>query len=606
MSAPVRPSFWEELRRRRVVRAITVYALVAWVAVQVADVFFPALRMPDWTVTLVAVLALVGFPITVALAWVFDRTPEGLLRTEPAEGVASGAPAPAEGQGVAGGRLDGRLVSALALGVLLGVVVVGTGTWLAGELSGGRTGPSGPGVPVVAVLPFETVGEASTTFTEGIHGDVLTRLSGVEGVDVISRGSVLRYRESLGRPVGEIAEELGVGWVLRGEVQRVGEQVQVHARLVDAHRDRQVWAEAFRRDLTAANLFDIQQEITHQIAAALERRLRAGPDAPSERPTTEDLEAYRLYVQGRGLLGSREEDPMRRAVSFFRRAVERDPEYAEAWAGLADALIYLETFGYETPEEVIPPRRAAERALALDPELAEGHFALANLAHARRDNPEAIRRSERAIELRPSYSDAYNLLSWIHKQHGRVEPAVETAERAVELDPLGSAPLSNLSLAHLARGDAAGAVHHARRVRELHPDFSTGAFLEGLALYHQGRFAEARPRLHGVDVAWAPAAAAATRALADLALGDTAAARATLSEIDGAAHPFSHALVRSALGDTAGAMEAIAAIERWEYWPTFALRYFFPEILGPLRGDPRYAALLERVDRGWSEGGAGP
>jgi TolB-like protein/Tfp pilus assembly protein PilF len=448
------------------------------------------------------------------------------------------------------------------------------------------------------VLPFEALGGADTTFTKGIHWEVLTRLSGVSGLDVIARSSVARYADPT-RPLSEVAGELGAGWVLRGEVQQVAGRVQVHARLLDAGRGRQVWAEAFLRELTAANLFEIQREITRQIVSALETRLASDAPPDARRGSTDDLEAWRLYWQGRGLLVPRTEPSMRRAAEYFREALALDPEFAPAWAGLADALIYLDTFGFDLPAGSGEPRVAAERALQLDPDLAEGHFALANLAHASRNNREATRRAERAIELRPSFSDAFNMLSWIHKQHGRPEAGLVAAERAVDLDPMGSAPLSNLALAHLALNDPAAAGREARKIRDLHPDFSTGTLLEALAAYHQGRFRDAAALLEGLYVAWAPDASRATLGVAQVALGDSAAARETLGTIDRETYPFSAALVRVALGETGPAIDAIDRIETWEYWPTFAVRYFFPAVLRPLREDPRFERILEGVDASW-------
>ena len=227
MAQRKRSSFWSELRRRHVVRALSFYAVAAWVVVQVADVFFPALLLPDWSVTVVAVMAIAGFPLTAVVAWLYDWKAGGLSRTDPQD---------------AGSPEDAAEDSARAR-----------------DGSGDR--------PVVAVLPFETVGDANPTLTEGLHGDVLTGLSAVEGLDVISRSSVLRYGDP-DTPVAEIRDALGAGWMLRGEVQQVGDEVRVHARLVDIHRDRQVWANAFQRELTASGLFAIQDEITGRIVRA--------------------------------------------------------------------------------------------------------------------------------------------------------------------------------------------------------------------------------------------------------------------------------------------------------------------------------------------------
>lgn len=594
MPPSFRATFWEELRRRRVVRAVSVYAVVAWVAVQVADIFFPALHLPDWTVTAVAVLALIGFPVTVAVSWIYERTSEGVRKTGSA-GVGVG---PGEADGSAGVEHGTRFFAALGLGAGLGMIVVGTVFWLAGGVPWAQGADEELENRAIAVLPFEALGTANPAFIKGIHWDVLTRLSGTSGLDVISGSAVSRYAGT-DRAIGDIAAELGVGWVLRGEVQQVGDRVQVHARLLDARRERQEWADSWLEELTAVNLFEIQRQITHQIVLALEDQLVPGGSRAAGVSTTDDLEAWRLYVQGRDLLVPRTETSMLRAADYFSEALEADPGYAPAWAGLADALIYLDTFGFELPPGSVEPRAAAERALELDPELAEAHFALANLAHANRNNREAIRRAERAIALRPSYSDAYNLLSWTHKQHGRPQAALENAERAVDLDPTGSAPLSNLVLSHLALGSPAPAAREARRIRDFHPDFSTARFLEALAIYHQGRYREALPLLQDVSVAWTLDGPAATLAVTRVALGDTTGARAALAGIDPDVHPFSVALFRAALGETEAAIEAMAAIDRWDYWATFAIRYFFPDVLRPLRQDPRYGEILTRVDESW-------
>ncbi|MDX1624707.1 MAG: adenylate/guanylate cyclase domain-containing protein, partial [Gemmatimonadota bacterium] len=476
--------------------------------------------------------------------------------------------------------------SALVVAIILGWFALG------GEGTPEATASS------IAVLPFETVGEANPTFASGIHGDVLTHLSSISGLDVISRASVMRYRGQ-GKRSPEIARELGTAWLLQGEVQQVGEQVRVNARLVDAREDRQVWAEGFRRELTTENLFDIQQEITLQIAAALETRLTPGERRAVEREPTDDLEAYRLYAQGRELLDPRTEESMRRAVGYFERAIDRDPDYAAAWAGLAEALALLESYAYPTPEGSIEPERAALRALELEPDLSRGHVALAILAHLDRDNAAAIERLQRAVELRPSYAQAHNLLSWMYLVSGRAEAAYESAKRAVELDPLGPEPLSNLAFSHLVNGRPEEAIGEARRLQDLAPEYTTGPFYEALALYHLGEFSEARPLLEDLPVAWAGAGSPATLALVQIRLGDAAAARETLAGIDASAHPFSAVLVRAALGEVELDIEDLERIDSWEYWPTLAVRYFFPEELGALRADPDYEDLLREVDRSW-------
>ncbi|MBW3660179.1 MAG: tetratricopeptide repeat protein [Gemmatimonadetes bacterium] len=490
-------------------------------------------------------------------------------------------------------RLGSRRVGGVAAIVL---VALGMGGWylLAGERAE-ATDRS------IAVLPFETIGEsADPTFTEGIHGDVLTRLSGLSGLDVISRTSVMRYRDREKSPP-EIAEELGVAWVLQGEVQQVGDRVQVNARLVDAREDRQVWAENYGRELTAANVFEIQRQITLQIVGALETRLTREEEAAIASEPTGDLEAYRLYVHGRGLLDQRTEASMRLALEYFQRAVARDSSYALAWAGFADALGLLKSYGHPLPDDAPAPRRAARRALELNPELAEAHASLGViLVDLERNGPAAIRELMRAVELRPSYADAHNWLSWVYQLLGRPVEALESARRAVELNPLGPEPLSNLSLSYMENGAWREGLDEARRTREIQSDFTTGPFYEALALYHMERFREAESALRGLSVPWAGSGTHDLRTSIQVASGEIARVRERLARLEAEAeNPFSAGLVHAALGEEDEAFEAFLRVERWDHWPTLALRYFFPDILDPLREDPRYNELLEALNRDW-------
>jgi serine/threonine-protein kinase len=487
-----------------------------------------------------------------------------------------------------------RLGIGLAVSIGLLAAVVG-GWFLAG--AGGGTGVNDLSI---AVLPFETLGqEQATAFTDGVHADVLTRLSSVSDLSVTSRTSVMRYRTSE-QALPTIARELGVTWVLRGEVQETGNEVQVSARLVNARTDRQVWAQSYRRELTAANLFEMQSEITAQIARALETQLSPEEEQQVARTPTQNLDAYRLYVQGRGLLDQRTEDGMWRAGGYFRQAIDRDSSYAVAWAGLANALWLFEDYGYAEPGSLLPQAgEAARRALALDPDLAEAHAALGMLHYRNREGSDAIRELQLAVDLRASYADAYSWLRWVHSLVGHPNEALEMANRGVELDPLSPENLNGLSMAYLIHGDGERAVEEARRSREIQPDFATTHFYEAVALYHLGRMAEAKSILQDLAVPWAGSGPLSTMALAHVATGDTAHARELLDQLSEVDQPFDTGLVLAALGEEQLAFEAFQEVDRWEAWPTLAARYLYPEILGPLREDPRYELLLRNVDRSW-------
>jgi TolB-like protein/Flp pilus assembly protein TadD/tRNA A-37 threonylcarbamoyl transferase component Bud32 len=458
----------------------------------------------------------------------------------------------------------------------------------------------------IAVLPFETLGQQEVTaFTDGVHGDVLTRLSSVSGLSVISRASVMRYRNP-DTPPATIAQELGVTWILNGEVQEFANEVQVSARLVNARTDRQVWAQSYRRELTAANLFQIQGEITAEIARALETRLSPEEEQQVTRTPTQNLDAYRLYVHASGLLDQRTEAAMRQAVEYFGQAIARDSSYALSWAGLADALELLEDYGYAELGSLLPQAGdAARRAVYLDPDLAEAHTSLGMLHYHRRQSADAIRELKLAVELRASYAEAHNWLSWVQHLVGHPNDALKSATRAVELNPFSAEAVSNLSLSYLINGDEELALQEARRTQLNRGMFETGHFYEAVIFYHQGRPAEAKSILHDLTVPWAASGPVAILALAHVATGDTTRARELLDRLGEVDEPFNVGLVHAALGEAEVAFEAFQKVVRWGSWPTLAVRYLFPDVLGPLREDPRYMQLLDNLAHSWeSTGGA--
>jgi TolB-like protein/Flp pilus assembly protein TadD len=455
------------------------------------------------------------------------------------------------------------------------------------------------------VLPFETLGAREpTAFTDGIHGDLLTRLSSVEGLQVISRTSVRAYRDTDGA-LHRIARELGVEWVVEGEVQEVEDQVRVNARLVNARTDRQVWARDYRRVLTAETLFQIQSEIAEAISRSLETELTSAEKERVERRPTENLDAYRLYAQGRGHLDQRTEDGIRRAFACFRRAIAEDPDYALAWAGLTDALSLFEFYGFALPDDAPAPMEAARRAVDLGPNLGEAHAALGILHAIRHEGISALHHLKRAAALAPSYAESHVWLGWLHLYLGRPETGLPSAERAVDLDPLAPAYRVYLAENYLANGRADAALREARRAREIQPEYGLAHYMEGVVLHHRGRLDDATAALQRCLSRVPPrgtpthaevrAALAVTRA----AGGDRETARERGEQIGRAEAPFSRGLVHAALGAPERAFACFEEIRDWGSFTTEHARYFFPDALGPLREDPRYDELLRTVNEYW-------
>lgn len=442
MNPPTLPpsSFVGELKRRRVPRVALVYLAASFATIEASDVVFPRLGLPDWTVTLVLVLALVGFPVAIGLAWAFDFSGGAVERT------------PKVGDGVGGGTsswIGGRTV---AVTVALAILGMGLGAgWLIRPLGLRSGGSGGSTAHKIAVLPLQNANIAdpeNAALALGIHDDLLTRLSRVAAFRVISRTSVMEYATT-DRTVPEIASELGADVVLEGSVQRAGSAVRINMQLIDGRTDEHLWAETFTRPYSLDELFAIQTEIADQVARALETTLTPEEvSAIAERPTS-DTTAYRLWSEARQLSwsGDPAEEELRGAIVRLERAVELDPGYAQAWAALAIEHATMRWFFFDrSPGRVEMSLRAAERAGSLAPGLAESHVAMGDYYyHGRLDYPPAVDAYERALQIDPSSASALSGLAAVRRRQGRMVEAYELFERELQLDPRNPVTMSLLA-----------------------------------------------------------------------------------------------------------------------------------------------------------------
>ena len=306
---------------------------------------------------------------------------------------------------------------------------------------------------------------------------------------------------------------------------------------------------------------------------------------------TEDLDSYTLYVQGRTFLDTRTEHGMEQALVFFREAVEQDGDYALAWVGLADALALLHDFGYRAAEDVLPEaERAIERALALNPDLAEAHASRGLLHSTRREGPEALRALQQAVALRPGYAEAHNWLSWNYQVLGFASEALASAEKAVSLNPFSLEAQANLTGSLIANGQYEAALRQARHQDALPLPF-TENFNKGVALYHLGEFREAIATLEPMQLTWADGGVKTVRALAHIALNEQQKAEALLDELHEFGDRFSAGLVLAALGDREAAFAEFEHIEQWHYWSALALNHYHP-MIEPIRSDPRFESMM--------------
>jgi len=425
--APGLRGWFQELRRRKVFRVAVVYLVAAWLAIQVADAVFEPVGLPAWSLKLVIVLAALGFPVACALAWAFDVTPRGIERT-------SGLPV---------GRGDTE--SSGAGETLTGPMAT---TEVAAEPGRTRSSQSRPtqampatGSPAaapkasVAILAFADLspGHDHDYFCDGIAEEIINALCCVRGLRVASRTSSFQYK---GRAVDvrEIAQALGVGAVVEGSVRKAGDRVRITAQLVNAADGYHLWSETFDRGLE--DVFATQTEIAQKLVRALRLSLTAQENALLERGGTRNAAAYDLYLRGQALVREGGDTSLPQAAAIFERAVEADPQFAQAHAGLANALAYAAVWGLDVDAARIEQAMAASRrALELEPRLPEAYLAKGNLLFVQRKATEAFEAFEEAIRLNPASYDANYFYARDLFSAGRAEQALPYYRAAERLSP---------------------------------------------------------------------------------------------------------------------------------------------------------------------------
>jgi class 3 adenylate cyclase/TolB-like protein/tetratricopeptide (TPR) repeat protein len=461
----------------------------------------------------------------------------------------------------------------------------------------------------LAILPFDVLGSGDDPvfLAAGIHNDLLTELTKNPSLTVISRTSVMGYKQS-DKPIPRIAHELNVGWIVEGAVQSVGNRVRLTVQLIDGTTDVHRWADYFDRELTTESLFEIQTELTEQISASLHAEFAQAGSKETAGPATNSMEAYRLVTEGRMQFDRKTEAGLAKARELFQRAVDLDPDYAPAWVGLTDSLAMTADYGYGDRESLLESAHAAvEKALELMPDSAEAHSSLGLIAEGEHDAPTALREYEKAMQLGPSYADPHSWHGWVCLVVGRAETALVSVSRAVELNPLSAEAVSNLALCHLALRDPESAIAEARRAGELSPGFTTAAYYEALAQYDMGAFHEAVSTLTPLSVvvagelavSWASMMPDAALALAHVRAGNHDAAREVLGTIDAEAYPFEAAVVHAAMGDLELAFHHFAQAEHAPYGPALAFHHHFRDVWRDLSQDPRYREIVDLVYRSW-------
>jgi len=452
-------SFYTELKRRGVLQAGIAYTVLMWLLIQVADILLSAFDAPPIAMQGLIVLSLAGFPLTLILAWVFDLTPQGIQKT-----------------------LD-KFFWQTSLDI------------------------DGNAEITLAVLPFENMSgdKINQPFTAGIHDDLLTQLSGIRAFKTISRTSVLQYQDSL-LAIPDIAEKLGATTILEGSVQRSDKRIRINAQLIEATTDTHQWAETYDRQLTAANIFSIQSEISRSIAKALEMTLSPTEQASLDQVPTMSLAAYDAYTEARSKADSTASGDLEEAVLRYMEATRLDPEFASAWAGLCEVRL----FQYRKNSDNLlfqSAESACNKALTLDNTRVEVHIALANLYRTNGDYSQAevslqqvqFAKAEQALEnaldLDDRIIDTRIELGLVYASQGRVQEAESELLKIAEANPYEWSIQAALFSLYYEYSDAKdhyqNAARHAERVTLLRPDLASAWNNLGSAKYMLSQYEEA-------------------------------------------------------------------------------------------------------------------
>jgi TolB-like protein/Flp pilus assembly protein TadD len=532
-----------ELQRRKVFRVAVAYVVAGWVLIQVADATFEPLGLPPWSMKLVIALVALGFPLACVLAWAYDLTPQGIERTEAAAPEVA-PPAPVDAP---------RVQPALA---------------------GPAVAPA-PSARSVAILPFSDISPErdQAYFCDGIAEEIINALCCVRGLQIASRTSSFQFKDR-SVDVREIGRTLGVGAVLEGSVRKAGDRVRITAQLVNTADGYHLWSESFDRRLE--DVFAIQTEIARELVAALRGSLTSGEKELLERGGTRNPEAYDVYLRGQHLLRDGTDLTLPQAAELFRAAIERDGEFAQAYAGLANALAIKGLWRLDmTPEEFEQAFAASRRALELEPRMPEAYVAQACLLSMQNQVEPANEAFEEALKLNPSSFHANYMYGRHSFAAGEFEKACRLYEQAARLAPEQYLPYCMLegALEKLGRRDQSReAGRRAMLAIERHLQREPG---DGRAL-HLGAVTAAK--------------------LGDAARARALSERALTARPDEFATAYNLACAFAILGDRERALELLdRATQRGR--GNLAWIEQDPD-LDSLRGDPRFETIVDRLRAG--------
>ena len=572
-----------ELKRRRVFRVLVGYGVVTFAVLQIVEPIMHALTLPESTLKLVVVLLGLGFPVAVVLAWAFDINEGKIERTPPASGPKAS-------------RIGLVLVGIGVLAAAPGVA------WYLFLRKPARPAPAAGATattPSIAVLPFVNLSsdKEQEYFSDGLTEELLNLLAKVPGLKVAARTSAFAFKGK-NEDVAEIGQKLHVAHVLEGSVRRSGDQVRITTQLINASDGFHVWSETYDRKL--ADVFAVQDEIARAVVGALKLKLLPGQAPTTKDRRTSNPEVYNQYLLGRQILGQANPETTLRAVEAFEKSLALDPGYGPAWAGLANALLDVVGASGGTAAGVAAAQEralaAAEKAVALAPDLADGHAARGKArVWARWDWAGGRADMEQALALNPSDAVTQrNFAEEILFPPGKLPEAITAARKATELDPIDTGSWRILGFVLMSDGRLEAAREALDRALAISPQSDPAGLLRGMVDLMEGQPEKALVRFARLSTEWCRLTGVA------LAQHDLGHQREAQQALDGlkATHAedaaYQIAQVYSKRGEKERAMDWLERAHRQRDAGMTGIKR--DPFLSSLRGDPRYTALLKKMN----------
>jgi len=452
----------------------------------------------------------------------------------------------------------------------------------------------------IAVLPFANISRdaGDEYFADGMTEELISSLSKIGGFKVIARTSVMKYKGA-DKNVAEIGQELKVGTILEGSVRKADDKLRITVQLIDVGSQAHLWSQEYDRELK--DVFSIQTDIAQQVVEALKMQLMVGEKQQIQKKGTENLEAYTWYLRGRYYWNRRTVEGLKKAIEYFEYAIEKDPNYASAYSGLADSYTLLAVYGHLPPKEAYPKaKQAAGKALEIDDTLAEAHTSLAFARHRFDwDWAGAEREFKRALSLNPGYSTAHHWYSLYLMQMGRTEEGLTEIKRAQELDPFSLPINTDIGIHFYYARQYDRAIQQFQKTLKIDPDFARAYLDLGLAYEQKGMYGEAIEALQkGITLSKGSMILVATVARTYALSGRKSDAQRVLNELKAKSNQeyvpaFYFAPIYAGLGEQDQALEWLQkAYEERSGWLVFLK---INPVFDGLHGDPRFLALLQKV-----------